>query len=65
MTLFAVASVWRQQHGVPLLPALQGPLERELERARIELPPASTPAWGEGETATIDEAIELAFTMTT
>jgi tetratricopeptide (TPR) repeat protein len=64
LTLLAATSAWRQAHGAPLAPVFRSPLHQTLERARATLPSASFDrAWGEGETATLDEAIDLAFTM--
>jgi predicted ATPase/DNA-binding XRE family transcriptional regulator len=61
--LLAATSTWRETHGVPLLPVLQDSYERCLIQARSYVPsPDFEQAWGEGETATIDEAIDLAFT---
>ncbi|MBA2470547.1 MAG: tetratricopeptide repeat protein [Chloroflexia bacterium] len=63
--LFAAASEWRKTHGAPLLPALRSTYEGRIAQARSKLPSATfVRAWNEGETATLDEAIALAFTMT-
>ncbi|MBA2468533.1 MAG: tetratricopeptide repeat protein [Chloroflexia bacterium] len=64
VTLLAAASAWRQMHGVPLLPALWSTLEYELELARTDLPSIMFErASAEGETASLDEVIDLALTI--
>lgn len=62
VTLFSAASAWRRAHGLPLMPALRVTYEHALERAHSALPPATFEgARSEGETATLDEAVDLAF----
>lgn len=63
--LFASSSAWRGQHGAPLLPLLSDCNARDLEQVRSEWPrDLFERAWREGEIATLDEAVDLAFTVT-
>jgi predicted ATPase/DNA-binding XRE family transcriptional regulator len=64
VVLASATSAWRQVHGTPLSSVLLATLQLALERARNELPPeVFERAWGEGATATLDEATDLAFTL--
>jgi predicted ATPase/transcriptional regulator with XRE-family HTH domain len=60
----SAAAAWRQRHGVPLLPVLLSARDRALDHARSALLPVTFErVWGEGETATLDEAVDLANTI--
>lgn len=63
--LAGVSSAWRHKHGAPLLPLLRKTYEGGLLRARSLLPLGTFDrVWADGETTTINEAIDLAFTIT-
>jgi hypothetical protein len=64
VTLFASAIAWRQEHGAPLPPQVQDELNCRLDIARADLSPTDFErAWNTGQAKRLDDAVNLALTV--